>query len=320
MHIYTSTQGHHLPSVTEIISKTTPLHETIKLNAAIKKKMEREGMSSKDWDAYMVKAQERGTNVHHYMEVYFPLVEEANGYVLREEDVPDVLLSKMKSLREFWEQDETIGQYVKAINQFSRELNKQTRDWQILSSEEVLVNEALNYGGRCDALFRIGDNHILIDLKTNGGYWSSWKQCQVYGWKEWRKPRKEAVMVTKQYANGNSREVKKKDANGKVIKKEEAMPPITERGWDWVDEKIKSKFLQLCMYIMASRDMKSRGLIEHDIHNAAILVAFANGTYQYIKLPVSVWDGCKEEAIRRINEYQNKHLNAWKLEVALMKS
>lgn len=319
MHIYTNSTGHSFPSVTEIIGKTNPLSETIKMNAAIEAKKKREGMSNADWDKYMTAAKERGTNCHHYMEVYFPLVEEANGYVLKGEDVPENLLKKMKALREFWEDDSKIGEYVKQLNQFSRDLNKQTRDWKILSSEEALVNEELDYGGRSDALFRIGDNNILLDLKTNGGYWSNWKQCQVYGWQEWRKPKKEDVMVVKQYANGNSREVRKKDANGKVVKSTEEMPQVNQRGWDWVDSKLKNKYLQLCMYIMAARDMESRNLFHHHIDNAAILVCFP-GSYQMLKLPISVWEGCKEEAISRIEEYKSKHLNKWQLEVSLMKS
>jgi hypothetical protein len=319
MHIYTSSHGAALPSVTEIIGKTTPLAETIKMNAAIEKKKEREGLSNKDWELYMKAAQDRGTNCHHFMEVYFPIVEEANSYVLDGREVPESLLKKMKALREFWEADAKIGDYVKQLTKFSRDLNRQTRDWSIISSEEVLVNEELGYGGRSDALFRIGDNHILIDLKTNAGYWSSWKQCQCYGWNEWRKPKKEPVMYVKQYANGKSKELKKKDATGRVVTKEEEIPPVAERGWDWVDSKIKSKFLQLCMYIMAARDMKSSGKLDYDIHNAAILVAFPQ-SYQFIKLPTSVWAGCKEEAISRIEEYRERHLDKWKLEVSLMKS
>jgi hypothetical protein len=319
MHIYRSDRGHSLPSVTEIISKTTPLHETIKLNAAIEAKKKREGLSNKDWELYMDAAKDRGTSTHLYMETYFPLVEEANSYVLDDKEVPESLLGKMKAMRDFWEQDAKIGCYIKSLNQFSKDLNRQTRDWNIISSEEVLVNEALGYGGRSDALFRIGDNHILIDLKTNGGWFSNYKQCQMYGWREWRKPKKEPVMVVKQYANGNSREVKKKDANGKVVTREEEMPPLNERGWEWVDDKLKNKYLQLCLYILAARDMKSRGKIDYSIHNGAILVCFPQ-SYQFIKMPVSVWEGCRDEAITRVEQYMKEHLNAWKLEVSLLAS
>jgi hypothetical protein len=319
MHIYQGNAGQLLPSVTEIIQKTRPLSEVIKLNKAIEAKKEREGMSNADWDAYMCQAQDRGTSVHTYMETYIPLVEEANGFKLEDKEVPKQLLEQIRDTQHHWEQMEVIGDYIRSVNWFFRDLNKQTRDWSIVSMEETLVNEELNYGGRCDVLLRIGDRTMLVDLKTNGGYWSKWKQCQVYNWNLWRKPAKVDVLTTKVLADGTTKMVKKKDVKGKVIRKSEDMPPAEERDWDWVDNKIKDKFIQLCLYILAARDMYNRGLFDHPMETAAILVAFPT-TYQFIKLPTSVWQGCQDEAKARVEQYMNDHFKWWELEAALLAS
>lgn len=319
MHIYRSAKGHSLPSVTEIIGKTRPLSETIKMNASIKNKMEREGMSQADWNVYMKKAQQRGTKTHEYMELYLPVVEEANSYVLDGKAVPDSLLEKIRSTQEYWESVDEIGCYVKSLNNFVRDLNRRTRDWSVVSAEENLVNEEYGYGGKSDALFRIGDNKMLIDYKTNGGYWSSWQNKQVYDWNVWRKPKKVDCTVVKQLANGGSRTVKKRDAAGKIVRQAEEMPPIEERGWEWVDTKMRDKFVQLALYILASHDMKKRGQFEHDIYGGAIVVAFP-GSYQFLEMPRSVWEGCREEAIARVKRYMSEHLEKWKLEALLYQS
>lgn len=318
MHIYPGSTG-ILPSVTEIINKTRPLADVIKLNKAIEAKKEREGMSNADWDCYMSQAQNRGTTVHTYMETYIPLVEEANGFKVKDQSVPHALLEQIKNTQSYWESLDVIGDYIRSVNWFIRDLNKQTRDWSIVSMEETLINEELKYGGRCDVLLRIGEKNMLVDLKTNGGYWSKWKQCQVYDWNLWRKPAKVDVLTTKVFANGNSKMVRKKDAKGKVIRKSEQMPPVEERDWDWVDNKIKDKFVQLCLYILAARDMYNRGLFEHPMETAAILVAFPT-TYQFIKLPTSVWQGCQDEAKARVEQYMIECLPKWKLEAALLAS
>jgi hypothetical protein len=86
-----------------------------------------------------------------------------------------------------------------------------------------------------------------------------------------------------------------------------------------VDNKIKDKFVQLCLYILAARDMHSRGLFEHPMETAAILVAFPT-TYQFIKLPTSVWQGCQDEAKARVEQYMDEYLPKWKLEAALLAS
>lgn len=319
MHIYRGKDGRPLPSVTEIINKTRPLSEVIKLNKSIEAKKKRLGMTDKDWAEYMHNAQQRGTNTHTFMETYTPLVEEANGYINDGLRVDSDLLQKIKSCQDFWRADPLIGEYVNSLIYFFRDLNKQTRDWRVVSSEQTLVNEALGYGGRGDLLLQIGENYMMLDLKSNGGYWSSWKQQQVYHWNLWRKPIKEDVMTTKVYANGNTRQVKKKDANGKAIKRSEEMPPVEERDWTWVDAKIKDKFVQLCLYSMAMADMKRKGKIDFVPETAAILVAFPT-CYQLIKMPYSVWSGCKEESIQRVEQYKKDHLPKWKLEITFQQS
>lgn len=319
MHIYRNQRGEALPSVTEIIGKTRPLSEVIKLNKSIEAKKKRLGMTDKDWAIYMMKAQERGTNTHTFMETYTPLVEEANNYLNQGQKVNPELLSKIKNCQDFWRADSLIGEYVNSLIYFFRDLNKQTRNWRVVSSEQTLVNEALGYGGRGDLLLQIGENYMMLDLKTNGGYYSKWKQKQIYQWNLWRKPAKVDVMTTKVYANGNTKQIKKRDADGKIVKHSETIPPVEERDWDWVDNKIKDKFVQLCLYSLAMDDMKRKGKIDFVPETAAILVAFPT-TYQLIKLPHSVWSGCKAEAIQRVKEYKEKYLTQWRLEVTLQQS
>lgn len=315
MHIYRNQQGVALPSVTEIVGKTRPLSEVIKMNKSIEKKKQRLGMTNKDWDTYMVAAQQRGTDTHTYLEAYTPLVEEANQYVIRGEKVPDNLYAKIVHVREYWESKEVMGDYAKQLTNFIRELNKKTRNWSIIMAEQSLINESLGYGGRCDTLLRINDTYILLDLKTNGGYWSEWKKQQVYEWNLWRKPSKVDVLEMKVYANGSTRQVKKRDSEGKVVRRSEDMPPVDERGWEWIDNKVKDKFVQLALYILAAQDMKNRGQFPHLINSAAIVVAFPT-QYQFIKLPHAAWDGCKQESIARVKQYMEQHLDKWRLEVA----
>lgn len=315
MHVYRNHQGVALPSVTEIIGKTRSLSEVIKLNKAIEGKKKRLGMTDKDWDNYMVSAQNRGTNTHTYLESYAPLVEEANRYVMQDGKVPNRLYKKIVDCRTYWESQKEMGVYAKQLTQFIRDLNKKSRDWSILSSEQALVNEALGYGGRCDTLLRLNNTYLLLDLKTNGGYWSSWKKEQVYGWNLWAKPKKVDVVETKVYANGSTRQVKKRDRNGKVIRRCEELPPVAERGWEWIDSKIRDKFVQLCLYILAAQDMKNRGCFIHSINSAAIVVAFPT-KYQFLKMPHTVWEGCKEESIARVKQYMDEHLHKFRLEVA----
>jgi hypothetical protein len=227
---------------------------------------------------------------------------------------PD-LYAKIKSTQAYWSGNEVIGEYVGSLIQFFKELNKQTRQWSVVSSEQTLVNETLGYGGRGDLLLKVGENYMMLDLKTNSGYFNQYTQTQVCHWNLWRKPVKIDVMVTKEYANGNTRQIKKKGVDGKAIKQLEKLPPVEERGWEYVDSKIKDKFVQLCLYSLAMDDMKKKGRIDFVPETAAILVAFPR-SYQLIKMPYSIWAGAKEESIRRVEEYREKHWNKFLLEVA----
>lgn len=281
MHIYKNSKGTWLPSVTEIIQKTRPLKKVEQLETAIAKKKIREGKTDADWEAHMKYTQDRGTATHTYMETYVPLVEIGNKHVIKNGICPNEPLQAILNCRKEFESHHLAGEHCKAITKFIYDLNQKTREWELLTAEAELINEEYQYGGRTDSLMRIKGKNVLVDLKTNDGYWNSWKQIQVCHWQEWAKA-----------------------FNGTYI-------PPDMSPWDMVDDKLKDKFIQLALYIMSSKDMFARGQFEWEIEDAGILVAFPN-KYQYIPMDESVWEGCFTEAKERIVDYMTNHLEDWR--------
>jgi hypothetical protein len=282
MHIYKNKNNEWIVSVTEIIQKTRKPEDIQKLENSIEKKKIREGKSDADWDAHMNYAQERGNITHAYMETYVPLVEIGNQYVLETGTCPESPLKNIIDCRKEFESNPLAGEHCKAISKFIYDLNKKTREWKLLTAEAVLINEEYQYGGRIDSLMKIKGKNVLVDLKTNDGYWSNWEQRQVCHWETWAKA-----------------------FNGSYI------PPDLSP-WEMVDSKLKDKFIQLALYTMSSRDMLARGAFNWEIEDAGILVAFPN-KYQYIPMEKKVWDGCFEEAEQRIAQYMKNHLEDWKI-------
>lgn len=284
MHIYKNSNGDWLPSVTEIIQKTRPAKSIEKLELAIENKKLREGMSEGDWEEHMKKAQDRGTQTHLYMETYLPLVERGNKEIINNGKCSRKTYDEIKNCQKHFESKELSGEYCKAITSFVYDLNRKTRNWNVLTTEAEVINEKHQYGGRTDSLICLEGENLLLDLKTNGGYWSNWQQRQIYKWAEWIK-----------------------SFDGTIIE------TTTASYWDFVDEKLKDKFVQLALYIMAMRDMMQRKQFKWEISKAAILVAFP-GQYQYIKMEHRVWAGCFEESERRVVDYMSNHLENWKIQ------
>lgn len=281
MHIYKNSKGNWLPSVTEIIQKTRPVEQIVKLEKAIENKKIREGKSDADWEAHMKNAQDRGTKTHLYMETYLPLIEAGNKEILERGGCSEPTFKKIFECRQKAEADYESGDYCNSISKYLYELNRKTRKWKLLTTEAEVINEEYQYGGRTDSLINLDGKNLLLDLKTNGGYWNSYQQRQIYKWQEWSK-----------------------SFNGIFIETDHTSH------WDMVDDKLKDKFIQLALYIMAMRDMKSRGCFKWEIEDAAILVAFPN-EYQYIEMKHEVWAGCFAEAEERAVRYRKNHLDEW---------
>lgn len=283
MHIYKNSKGDILPSVTEIIQRTRLREDVESMEKAIENKKKRNNMTDSDWEEYMKKAQDRGTSTHLYFEEYLPLVEKGNKEILVNGGCSKETFMSIKECRDSHHSHPEYGKYCESITKFIYELNQKTRNWKVLSSEMEVINETMGYGGRTDLLIEIEGESTLIDLKTNGGYWDYREQAQVYKWQEFVKGFR-ASMV--EYDSSTY--------------------------WDWVDKKLKDKFIQLALYIEAINDMRKTGSSNLDeIQKASILVAFP-GTYQYIKMPTEAWHGCFTEALARVDLFMLNQLDSWR--------
>jgi len=311
LHVYTNSAGKQLPSVTHIIDVTRPMSERIKMGKAMEKKREKLGLDKEGWEQYRDDAANRGTMCHNFLEKSLKTLESIRG--LGDKEKVKEAMKRVELSSAFWEGHAVVGDYIKQINCFIKELQTEYKDWSVISAENVVINEELGYGGRADLFLRVEDSNILLDLKTNGGYYSEWKQCHVYHWNEWRKPKSEPVMVEKIYKNGSVRMVQKRDSEGKLMKIKEELPKVEERGWDWVNPMLKDKYLQLALYILGVRDMELRNEWEHKVNAAALLVVFP-GNFQLIRLPASAWAECKAEAVRRVELFYKEHYEKWALE------
>jgi hypothetical protein len=107
-----------------------------------------------------------------------------------------------------------------------------------------------------------------------------------------------------------------KDDAGKILYEKEAMPDEKDRDWSWVSSYVEDYYLQLCLYILAMRDEEKRGK-SMPVDCANLLVLFPE-RYQLIRLPQSVWKGCKEEALRRVELFYKGHYQRWKLETQMV--
>ena len=308
MHVYQGVDGRPLPSVSHIVRETKPLSELIRFQKSKQKKMEEKGWTEHDWEVHCDRAKNRGSLVHSYVEWYLPLASQNT-----------VSLDKStESIMRTWEGYDGIGCFVRQFNRFICDLGIQTEgDWELVELEEKVIHDEMGYGGRYDFRLRIGDQIHLFDIKTNMGYYSKWKNKQVYEWDEWRRPKSIPIEVEKEYKNGKMRMVKAKDENGKALMEKETLPPEKERGWEWVSSFVEDYYLQLCLYILAIRDEQKRGNPTYSdgkgVDCANLLVLFPE-RYQLIRLPASVWSGCKKEAINRVNLFYRGHHARWYLE------
>lgn len=304
MHIYTSRKtGERLPSVTYIIEKTKPLSEIIKFSKAKEKKIEKDGWSNEDWNKHCSKARDRGSQCHAYLE--WKLINLENKNKGKEEIFSFGEEDKYFSLSTIAGYKGSIDEWIKELEELEKGLGARI---EVTGIEEEVTNEKLGYGGRSDLRIKViektgKERNILIDLKTFAGYSNPRTGQMRYSWDLWRAPRKKVEK------DPVTNKVRKEEGTKKPMKVLEEMPKINERGWEWVSHWCKNAFLQVALYVLAFREMGEK------IDEAALLVVSPN-QYQIIPMPRSIWKGCKEEALRRVEEFNVAYKDKWMLEMS----
>ncbi len=300
MHIYESSTGKSLPSVTYLLDKTQSLNEIIRWQKIKEKKLIDKQWTSEDWEANAMAARERGTMVHSYAEE--SLLVQSTAKLITDTDLQ--LFSQLRNSDNYWI-DSVVKDYAQSFDSFLEQLRTSVPDWSLIVTEQAVKHEDMGYGGTLDFIIRIGNQNHLVDIKTFAGYFHQGKQRMIYTWDKWRK----ANWLTLKDAKGKIR----KDSNGKPMKTKEAMPPEQERDWSWVSHWVKDKYLQLCLYTLAAR---ASGI---KVDCASILLLTPMG-YQMIRVPASAWSECKLEAQARVHQFWQTDGDRWQAEVAAVKA
>ena len=332
MHVYKSlVDGRPLPSVTYIIDKTKPLAEIIKFAKIKAKKIEEEGETEEGWNQRCIDGRNRGTLIHAFAEHYLVYASKKAQAIKDGCCFNDYVDKELDNILNFWtnKTELGIGDYIKQLHKFFDDLTLQTNgDWEVLGNEEeVQLNldnkdnpsgeqSFIGYGGRADLRLRIGNNYSLIDFKTTKPY-KNWDGIEVHQWSDWalwRKPKQIPVYQDKVLSNGDIKQVRLRDKNGRYVFEKEVRPDKPD--WSWVGSYPYNYYLEQCLYILAYRDMQSKGFIDNNlkINSSSLLVIFPKN-YQLVQLPTSVWEGCKLEAMERVSLFYKEHYQKWLLEV-----
>lgn len=306
---YVDSKGRRLPRVSTILRETQPLSERIRWAKIKEKKIKKEGWTEEEWELNSERGRTRGTMTHSYGEIILKRlqqdglsVEEALSYL------EDVSKGLDKGTR-IWLENETIGSYAKAFNQFMldlyRDANRNEVEIVVEGIEDVMINETLGYGGRSDFRLKVGENHLLWDIKTAKS-WTRWDGIEMSEWDLWKKPTYRTDKKT-----------------GKRVYQE--LPDERDRDATYLSSQTHSYFLQLTFYKLASMDMnkrwadigqkKERVSRESEsfffsytpIHiNGMNLLALFPNKYQVLRLPASCYPSLVEEAVARVKKYHSK--------------
>ena len=160
-------------------------------------------------------------------------------------------------------------------------------------------------------------NYSLIDFKTTKPY-KTWDGTEIHQWSDWalwRKPKQLPVYTNKVLSNGEIKQVRTKDKNGKYLFEKEVKPANPD--WSWVGSYPYNYYLQQCLYILGYRDMVKQNLLPDDVKvkSSNLLVLFPKG-YQLVQMPASIWKGCQTEALERVKMFYEQHYQKWLLEIA----
>ena len=235
-----SIAGKKYPRVTHIIQATNPKSEASALKRKQRDYDSEHGEGA--WEARVSKRSHEGVALHQTAKSWLEGESEPS--------YPDDIFSYWFGLRAFLEGLEPF---------------------EVLATEQLVVNESWHYAGTCDALikFKKSGKTCLLDFKTFEGY-STWNGRPQFEWNLWRRSIK-----------GQKR-------------------PLYHPGFEWCSPKYRDALLQGCLYKMA---------LDHSgipVNSFFIVVASRLRRVQLLSLPNYLWEGCQAEAFQRLQQFHQK--------------